>query len=228
MSEDAGENGEKKFSVIDRRFWAKEGAGETSAEAEERPKKPSYVEELEAKVALAEKRAEEAVARQREAKLEFEEARARLSRDVGVEVERHRRAMLQELLDVADNLDRAVDGAAAAKDVATVHQGITLVRDQFMGALGNLGLRRGASLGIPFDPTRHEAITTVPVTDPALDNQVLGVIREAYFIGDEVLRVARVAVGRAPVEASTPSGAASNTAVPPAGPVNDVEEPEDA
>jgi len=56
----------------------------------------------------------------------------------------------------------------------------------------------------PFDPTRHEAATMVPVTDPAQDGIVVGVIRQGYAIGEDVLRPAVVAVAQL-----TPTGAPS-------------------
>jgi len=44
--------------------------------------------------------------------------------------------------------------------------------------------------------TFHEALSAVPVTDAARNGTVVGVLREGYMIGDELLRAAGVAVGR--------------------------------
>jgi molecular chaperone GrpE len=52
------------------------------------------------------------------------------------------------------------------------------------------------ALGERFDPERHEAMTLVPVSDPAQDGRVVGVMREAYSIGEDMLRPAGVAVGK--------------------------------
>ena len=52
-------------------------------------------------------------------------------------------------------------------------------------------------IGQPFDASRHEAISTAPVSDPAQDGRVVAVVKEGYVIGDELLRPASVVVGTA-------------------------------
>jgi molecular chaperone GrpE len=121
---------------------------------------------------------------------------------VGRDVERGRRAVLAELLDVVDNLDRAI---AAARDPGAstpstardqLARGVELVRDQFLAKLDALGVSRVPALGQPFDAVHHEAVTTSPVSEPSQDGMVIAVIREGYAIGDDLLRPASVVVGR--------------------------------
>jgi molecular chaperone GrpE len=178
--------------VVDRRWWARgeTGAGEADAPFE----KPSYVQELEARVAAKDEELRATVARYREANTEFEQARARLRRDVAKEVERGTRAVLADLLDVVDNLDRALESGRAASPGSALVQGVELVRAQFLAKLEGHGVRPLDAAGQPFDPSRHEAATTVPVRDAAQDGIVVGVIRQGYTIRDEVLRPAVVAV----------------------------------
>ena len=52
------------------------------------------------------------------------------------------------------------------------------------------------ALNEPFDPARHEAVTTVPTSAAGDEDKVVGVVRRGYMIGDEVLRPAQVAVGK--------------------------------
>jgi molecular chaperone GrpE len=134
------------------------------------------------------------LARYREANAEFEQARARMRRDVAKEVERGTRAVLADLLDIVDNLDRAIEAAKAAGSDPALLQGVELVRAQFLAKLDGHGVRPLDAAGRPFDPSCHEAATMVPVTDPAQDGMVMGVIRRGYAIRDEVLRPAVVAV----------------------------------
>ena len=181
------------IQVVDRRWWAR---GETAAgnSAGEPFEKPSYVQELEARVAAKDEELRATLTRYREANAEFEQSRARMRRDVAKEVERGTKAVLADLLDVVDNLDRAVDAARAAGADSTLLQGVEMVRLQFLAKLDGHGVRPLDAAGRPFDPSRHEAATTVPVTDPAQDGVVVGVIRQGYVIRDEVLRPAVVAV----------------------------------
>lgn len=181
------------IQVVDRRWWAR---GETAAggSADEPFEKPSYVQELEARVAAKDEELRATLARYREANAEFEQSRARMRRDVAKEVERGTKAVLADLLDVADNLDRAIDAARAAGSDATLLQGVEMVRAQFLAKLDGHGVRPLDAAGRPFDPSLHEAATTVPVSDPAQDGLVVGIIRQGYVIRDEVLRPAVVAV----------------------------------
>lgn len=181
-----------EIRVVDKRWWAK---GE-EAQAEEPSLKPSYVEDLERQLSEKDTRLQSYIAKYKEAANEFEESRVRLRREVAKDVERGIRGILAELLDVVDNLDRAIDAARqTAPQDALVH-GVEMVRNQFLAKLRGFGVTRLESQGQIFDPARHDAVTTVPVTEPAQDSQILGVIKEGYVIGDEVLRPASVAVGR--------------------------------
>jgi molecular chaperone GrpE len=73
-----------------------------------------------------------------------------------------------------------------------------MVREQFLARLEGFGVARIAALGEAFDPACHEAATTVPVAEANQHDRVVGVIRQGYRIGGDVLRPAIVAVGQAP------------------------------
>jgi molecular chaperone GrpE len=178
--------------VVDRRRWREDG--EINPEAVPPPSlKPTYVEELEQRAAQADKTAQEYIAKYRQASQEFEDARARMRKELAKDAERSRREVFVSLLEVVDNLDRAI-GAAKGDD--PLLQGVRMVRDQFLAKLEGFGVKRIASEGQPFDPTLHEAVTANPTPDPASDGRVLGVVAHGYRIGDEVLRPALVAVGK--------------------------------
>jgi molecular chaperone GrpE len=146
--------------VVDRRWWANAGAASSTEPATSSSLKPTYVEQLEQQVAEKDKQVQEYIAKYRQAAGEFEEARLRLRREISKDIERARRDVLSEMLEVVDNLDRAIEA------------------------------------GRRFDPTIHEAITTLPASSPELDGTVVGVVRRGYRIGDEVLRPAAVAVAK--------------------------------
>jgi molecular chaperone GrpE len=179
------------IQVVDRRWWARRDTAGASDGAFE---KPTYVQELEARMAAKDEELRATLTRYREANAEFEEARARMRRDVAKEVERGAKAVLADLLDVVDNLDRAIDASRAAGSGPALLQGVEMVRAQFLAALDGHGVRPIDAAGQPFDPSRHEAATTVPVADPAQDGVIVGVIRQGYAIRGEVLRPAVVAV----------------------------------
>lgn len=185
--------------VVDRRRWANED--EKPAEgAEGRAStslKPTYVEELEQQVAEKDRQLQEYIAKYRKAASEFEDARARLRREIGRDVERGRREILADLLEVVDNLDRALDATRTGASSDALLQGVELVRRQFLAKLEGMGVRRIEADGQAFDPALHEAVTSVPTTEADRDGLVVGVIRHGYRIHDEVLRPASVAVAQA-------------------------------
>ena len=189
---------EVPVKVIDRRWWAHKDqeAAQPPDQAAWHLGKPTYVEELERQLAEKDRLLQETLATYRDAAREFEEARARQRREVAKEVERGRRTFLADILEVADNLDRALDAGRAAVTPDTLLQGVELVRRQFLAKLEGVGVRRIDPLGERFDPSMHDAITVVPTSEPAQDGVVCGVLAPGYLVGDEVLRPARVAVTR--------------------------------
>jgi molecular chaperone GrpE len=183
--------------VIDRRWWANNPEGTSDRESSSGSLKPTYVEDLERQLAEKDKLVQEYIGKYRQASNEFEEARLRLRREISKDVERTRREVLSEILEVLDNLDRAVDSARQAQSIDTVIQGIDLVRRQFLSKLEGLGVTRIEASGQPFDPQLHEAVTTIPAASPEQDGQVVGVVRHGYRVGGDVLRPATVAVAKA-------------------------------
>jgi molecular chaperone GrpE len=119
-------------------------------------------------------------------------------REVAREVQRGKRAVLADLLELVDNLDRAIEAAQGRTPDDPLLHGVQMVRQQFLSRLDGYGISEIPALGQPFDPAVHEAISVVPVSNSDQDERVVGVVRRGYVIGDEVLRPAMVAVGRAP------------------------------
>lgn len=183
---------------MDRRWWAR--GEETPAADDPGFRKPTVVEDLERRLADTTEQLQAVLAEHRRAADEFEQVRLRIRRDVAREVERGRRAVIVELLDVLDNLDRAIAAARATSHTdssETLLRGVELVREQFLARLDALGVSRLDALGARFDPQRHEAVSLAPAADPSQAGQVVAVLREGYAIGDDVLRPASVVVGAA-------------------------------
>ena len=190
--------------VVDRRWWANQDQAAADDQRPERTSlKPTYVEELEQQLAEKDRQLQEYITKYREAASEFESARARLRREIARDTERGRREIIADLLEVLDNLDRALDATRTGASADALLQGVDLVRRQFLAKLEGMGVRRIDAEGQPFDPMLHEAVTVVPAGTPEQDGQVVGVVRPGYRIKDDVLRPAAVAVAKA--EATLPS-----------------------
>jgi molecular chaperone GrpE len=181
------------LKVTDRRWWARSDAAETSAE--EPSLKPTYIEELETRLAAKDAELRELLAKYRSASEEFDQARVRLRKEVTKDVERGRRALIISFLEILDNLDRAL-GAAGDRATDPLVQGVSLVQQQFLATLEGLGVTRVDPLGELFNPERHEAVAASAAGPDVPAGQIIGVVRPGYLMGDEILRPAMVAVAQ--------------------------------
>jgi molecular chaperone GrpE len=154
------------------------------------------IEQLNAMLAQKEELLRRADQRADQAYREIEAAGRRLAVESARELEQRTRKLLGGFLGVVDDLDRAIASTKAVEHNPEVLAGIELVRRELLAHLGQLGVAPVPALGERFDPERHEAMTLVPVSDPAQDGRVVGVMREAYSIGEDMLRPAGVAVGK--------------------------------
>ena len=182
--------------VVDRRWWANTDPSAAASDASSTPLKPTYVEQLEQQVAEKDKQIQEYLTKYRQASSEFDEMRLRLRREISKDVERARRDVISELLEVLDNLERALEAARISTSGEMLLQGVDMVRRQFLSKLESLGVKPIDSVDARFDPALHEAVSTVPAATPEQDGKVIGVVRQGYRIGDEVLRPAAVAVAK--------------------------------
>ena len=197
MSEPDTKEHEIPVKVVDRRWWANtDSSAASSATGATTSLKPTYVEQLEQQIAEKDKQIQEYLTKYRQASTEFDEMRLRLRREISKDVERARREVISELLEVLDNLERALDAARQTPSADALIQGVDMVRRQFLTKLESLGVRPIESNGAQFDPSLHEAVTTVPASSPEQDGTIIGIVRQGYRIGDEVLRPAAVAVAK--------------------------------
>lgn len=125
---------------------------------------------------------------------DLEAAEARVKRNAERIYDETRAQLVARLLPIIDNLERTIDAAEAAGCSPAVVDGARMVRTQLDGVLAQYGAERIEATGARFDPAIHEALTTIPITDPSRDRIVLEQLEPGYRFGDRVLRPAKVAV----------------------------------
>ena len=189
--------------VRDRRrvhFDEAEGIEVDEAAAEEPSLKPKYVEELEARTRAAEQKALDVQSRfeqvRAELQRETDEVRRRLNRNADERVAREKANFITSLLPVVDNLRRALDAAEQGGTLESLLDGLRGTLSGFESALGAAGVEPVASVGQQFNPELHEAVDTTEV-EAEHDNTVTAEYQRGYKIGNQLLRPARVQVGRA-------------------------------
>jgi len=165
--------------------------------------KPSYVEELEARARAAEQKVLDVQARfeqvRAELRRETDEVRQRLARTADERAAREKAAFLASLLPVVDNLSRALEAAEAGGTPESLLDGLRGTISGFENALAQSGAEAIEAAGQTFDPELHEAVDTAEV-EPEREGQVTAVYSRGYRIGNQLLRPARVQVGRAKSE----------------------------
>lgn len=132
----------------------------------------------------------------RELQEEITATRDRLARQATAREERRRGEVVQGLFDPLQNLRRSIDATRKGASQEDTIAGLEIVVTQFMDSFKGLGLEEVPGKGTPFNPNLHEALTTMPVADPALDDVVIDVFDVGYRIGGTLIQPARVIVGR--------------------------------
>ncbi|PYS82966.1 MAG: nucleotide exchange factor GrpE [Acidobacteria bacterium] len=181
LSGDAGEGGESE-------------AGQSGPSL-----KPTFVEELEARTRAAEQKAADVQARfeqvRAELKRETDELRQRLARTSDERVAREKADFIASLLPVLDNLRRAVEAAEGVGTKGVLLDGLRGTISGFESAVAQAGAEPIEAEGQPFDPEIHEAVDTVEV-EPEREGMVTEQYSRGYRLGNQLLRPARVQVGR--------------------------------
>lgn len=123
---------------------------------------------------------------------EFENYKRRTQRDQSDAIRFANEGLLKELLPIVDNLERAIRSAKDTPTLDGVAQGVELTFKQFMETLGKFGVRPVASVGEPFDPSRHQAVSRTESAAP--ENTVVEELQRGYLLHDRVLRAAMVSI----------------------------------
>lgn len=171
---------------------------ETSREEEEETKtsssdepEPSKEEELENKVKELRDQLLRSLAEQ-------DNTRRIAKRDVEMARQMAIKNFAKSLLDVSDNLARALESVPKEEldtnsVLNTLYQGIEMTEKGLMKAFESNGLVQFGQVGEPFDPTKHSALLEYP--DPEKKPGTIGqVIKTGYLLNKHVLRAAEVAV----------------------------------
>ena len=132
---------------------------------------------------------------------EMENLRKRTSREVADARTYGITGFARDVLEIADNLQRALDAvpaeakAAADPGLKALMEGVELTERALLSALEKHGVKRLDPSGGRFDPNFHQAMYEVP--DPSVPaGTVVQVVQAGYTIGDRVLRPALVAVSK--------------------------------
>ena len=104
--------------------------------------------------------------------------------------------VITSLLDVLDDCDRAEQQLKKTENIDQIKEGVQLVFSKLRSVLQGKGLRAMQSINTDFDVEKHEAITEIPVQDPAQKGKVIDEVQKGYYLNDKIIRFAKVVVGK--------------------------------
>lgn len=127
---------------------------------------------------------------------EFDNYKKRMSRQFEEVIRGANEHLLEQLLPVLDNLERALDHAQQEQNnTALFAQGVQLILDQFKNVLAQAGLQVMEAEGQPFDPELYDAVMQMESSDHD-PGRVMQIVEQGYMLNDRVLRHAKVVVSR--------------------------------
>ena len=126
---------------------------------------------------------------------EFDNYRKRVERERREQSDQAVVDLLQELLLVVDDFDRALTVDSGDGDPA-YRKGVELIHGKLHDLLGKYGVKPIDALGADFDPNVHQAVVHEESPDHR-EGEVIGELQKGYMLHDRLLRPAMVKVAKA-------------------------------
>ncbi len=127
---------------------------------------------------------------------EFDNFRKRTAKERLELIQYANQNILNAILPVVDDMDRAVAINETVEDVVAVREGMKLILQKLLHVLAAQGLKSMSNeTGVVFDTDLHEAITKAPAPSADMKGKVLDVVEKGYTLNDKVIRFAKVVVG---------------------------------
>jgi molecular chaperone GrpE len=126
---------------------------------------------------------------------EFDNYRKRIERERREQADQAIVDLLQDVLPVVDDFDRALT-VDAGEGSAAYRKGVELIHGKLHDLLRRYGVTPIHSLGADFDPNLHQAVIQ-EVSPEHREGEVIGELQKGYMIKDRLLRPAMVKVAKA-------------------------------
>ncbi len=126
---------------------------------------------------------------------EFDNYRKRIERERAQLSEAAAADLLQEMLPLVDDLERALKADPGTEATEAFRRGVELILQQLLKTLGKRGVKPLDALGQDFDPHFHQAVAYEPA-DGRREGEVVEEFSRGYMLGDRLLRPAMVKVAK--------------------------------
>ena len=126
---------------------------------------------------------------------EFDNFRKRTDRDRQAVMESITAGVIEELLPLVDDLERAVDTDAGEEGAEAYRRGVELILKQIQELLRKRGVQPIEAIGADFDPHQHQAVT-YEQAEGYREGEIIEEFRRGYTLGDRLLRPSMVKVAK--------------------------------
>jgi len=126
---------------------------------------------------------------------DFENFRRRTAKEKLDLIGNANEGLLQALIPVVDDFERAMQSIDNTNDVAALKEGVSLIYTKLFKTLEAKGLKPMTAKGEPFNADLHESVTQFPAPSDDLKGKVIDEIEQGYYLNDKVIRFAKVIVG---------------------------------
>lgn len=149
--------------------------------------------DLAAELELAQRQASEHLDLARRVQAEFENFRKRMQREHADACARAGQRVIEELLPVLDNLERAIDHVTAGGEVGDLLKGVELVHSQIIDVFRKEGVEVDDPFGKAFDPMKEQAVGQREDAEVP-EGTVVDVYQKGYLMNGKCIRPAMVVV----------------------------------
>ena len=171
-------------------------SNEEESKVEEK-KELTAMEQLQEKIRLR----DEEIANQKDTflreKAELENFKKRLTKEKDDFVQFANERLLQELIQIEDNLERALEVPNATLE--SLKEGVEMIQKQFSTFLKNQKVEPIEAIGKDFDPTLHEVLNQQE-SEEHEENTVIEEYSKGYTLNGRILRPAKVVISKKPAE----------------------------
>ena len=126
---------------------------------------------------------------------EFDNYRKRVERDRQMLADAAAANMIEELLPLMDDLERALKAEAGPDSAVAYRRGVELIHQRLGEILRKRGVRAIEAVGADFDPHYHQAVSHEPARGHR-EGEIVEEFRRGYMLGDRLLRPSMVKVAK--------------------------------
>lgn len=126
---------------------------------------------------------------------EFDNYRKRTNKEKVDMIASASEGVIKMIIPTLDDFERAIATNETSSDIDAVKEGFNLIFSKLRSTLEAKGLKEMPSTGEKFDSEIHEAIANIP-GDDSQKGKVIDTVEKGYFLGEKVIRYAKVVVGQ--------------------------------